>query len=142
MLQGYCELWAGRGDAARATFERIVHATAQSPTLLAGPGREIRSYLALAYAGLGEKEKALEHGRQAVADYKSDAVIGALAERYLAEIEAHVGEVDAAIARVARLLEVPRGIQPADLRLSPFWDPLRQDPRFQALVEHPSAVRY
>jgi hypothetical protein len=55
---------------------------------------------------------------------------------------AELGEVDAAIAAVAYLLQVPGGIYPGDLRYSPFWDPLRNDPRFEALLKNPPPVRY
>ncbi len=76
-----------------------------------------------------------------MAEFKDDAVIRPIAQMYLAQIQAHVGEVDAAIAGVGHLLSVPRGLNPADLRYSPFWDPVRNDPRFQALMENPPAVR-
>jgi len=93
------------------------------------------SYLALTYAGLGEKENALEQARQAVADYENDAIVKPAAEVALAEIQARFGDLDSAIAAIPHLLEVPTGITPADLRFSPFWDPLRDDPRFQKLCE-------
>jgi hypothetical protein len=40
------------------------------------------------------------------------------------------------------LLEVPGGISPGDLRFSPYWDPLRKNPRFEALLKNPPPVRY
>jgi hypothetical protein len=113
----------GAGAAARATYDA-------------------RSMLALAYAGIGDKEKALEQANQAVADYDNDAVNKTVAETYRAQIQARFGETDAAIAAVSHLLQVPGGIHPGDLRYSPFWDALRKDSRFEALVKNPPPVRY
>jgi hypothetical protein len=47
-----------------------------------------------------------------------------------------------AMAALPHLLEVPGGIRPGNLRFSPYWDPLRKDPRFQALLKNPPPVRY
>jgi hypothetical protein len=91
--------------------------------------------LALSYAGLGEKEKALAQAREAVTNYQDDAIDKPQAEIVLAQVEAHVGQIDAAIAALPHLLEVPNGLTPGLLRLDPYWDPLRKDPRFQKLVE-------
>ena len=44
-----------------------------------------------------------------------------------------VRDIDSAIAALPHLLEVPNGETPGDLRVSPTWDPLRNDPRFQKL---------
>ncbi len=90
--------------------------------------------LALAYAGLGEKEKALKQAKRAVEDYDGDAVNQPWAETALAQIQAHFGDHDAAIAALPHLLEVPAGITIANLKFDPFWDPLRKDPRFQKLI--------
>jgi serine/threonine-protein kinase len=51
-----------------------------------------------------------------------------------------VGEVERALTRIERLLVTPYGAFPltqAMLRLDPVWDPLRQHPRFKAIVEGP-----
>ena len=53
----------------------------------------------------------------------------------LAQVEAQVGDIDAAIAALPHLLEVPAGLTPGLLRIDPYWDPLRKDPRFQKLCE-------
>src|SRR5207248_7799185 len=90
--------------------------------------------LALAYAGLGEKEKALEQAQRAVKDYDMDAVNKPSAETALAQIQAHFGDFDAAIGALPHLLKVPAGLTIANLKLDPFWDPLRKDPRFQKLA--------
>ena len=43
------------------------------------------------------------------------------------------------IDALPHLLEVPGGIHPGELRYSPYWDPLRKDPRFEALAEESTA---
>jgi hypothetical protein len=70
-----------------------------------------------------------------VADYDTDAVNKPTAELVLAQIQAHFGDPDSAIAALPHLLAVPAGTTCADLKFNPFWDPLRKDPRFQKLCE-------
>jgi len=132
---GYCQEWAGRNGEARATFMRAVQAIKPSPDSVVPIGaQQLSCELALAYAGLGEKEKALDQARRAVVDYQDDAYAKPFAEQVLAEIEARFGDIDAAIAIIPKLLEVPSGITLGSLRVDPSWDPLRKDPRFQKLV--------
>ncbi len=54
--------------------------------------------------------------------------------RDLARIYTMVGEYDAAIDRLERLLAVPSNTAVPGLRIDPTWDPLRDHPRFQQLV--------
>ena len=96
-----------------------------------------RVYLAWVYAGLGEKEKALEQARHAISDYDGDALVKPFAETSLAIVEAQTGDIDSAIAALPHLLEVPNGETCSDLQLNPLWDPLRKDPRFQKLCVGP-----
>jgi TolB-like protein/Flp pilus assembly protein TadD len=128
---GYCQEWAGRNNEARATFARAIQAIKPAPDYVVSPeSLGLPYFLALAYAGLGEKEKALEQAKRAVSDYANDAVNKPNAEATLAQIQARFGDLDSAIAALPHLLEVPAGIMPADLRYNPLWNPLRQDPRF------------
>jgi hypothetical protein len=53
----------------------------------------------------------------------------------LAEVYAMVGEYDAAIEQLEYLLSIPCLVSPALLRIDPIWAPLRDHPRFQALLE-------
>jgi TolB-like protein/Tfp pilus assembly protein PilF len=133
---GQCQEWLGQHEASRHTFERAVREIKPTPATVVGPDANgTPSVLAQAYAGLNEKEKALQQATQAVKDYNGDAVNQPQAEVSLAQIQARFGEVDAAIAALPHLLEVPAGITVADLKVDPLWDPLRKDPRFQKLSE-------
>jgi tetratricopeptide (TPR) repeat protein len=95
--------------------------------------RKLPCYLAWVYAGLGEKEKALEQARHAITDYDNDALVKPFAEASLAIVEAQTGDIDSAIAALPHLLEVPNGEIGSELQLNPLWDPLRKDARFQKL---------
>jgi serine/threonine protein kinase/Tfp pilus assembly protein PilF len=142
VLQGYCQLWAGQNEDARATFGRVIQEVAPGGVLPNPPILGARLYLATAYAGLADKANALEQARQGVADYDNDGLFKPIAETYRARALAQLGEIDAAIAALPHLLEVPGGVHPGELRFSPYWDPLREDPRFQALLKNPPPVRY
>ncbi len=128
------------GDAARARTE---YETAL-PLLQAevdknqGRGRALQlSLLARAYAGLGRKEDALREASRAVESLRisKDALGGYQLEVNRASVEARVGETDAAIEHIRRLLSIPCPLSPALLRIDPRWAPLRDDPRFQKLAE-------
>jgi serine/threonine-protein kinase len=57
---------------------------------------------------------------------------------WLAQLYARVGENDQAIATLQQVIALPFSgiaISPALLKLDPIWDPLRADPRFDALVK-------
>lgn len=135
---GYCQQWTGRDEDARRSFSRAIEAIKPKPDSPVPPDATgTPNTLALAYAGLGEKEKALEQAKRAVKDYDSDAVNKPWSETTLAQIQARFGDHDAAIAALPHLLEVPAGLTIANLKLDPFWDPLRKDPRFAKLLAEP-----
>ena len=58
---GFCHDWLGQTEEARQLFERVVHETKPTPDTIVKPeANGLPSTLALAYAGLGDKEKALQ----------------------------------------------------------------------------------
>jgi TolB-like protein/Flp pilus assembly protein TadD len=93
--------------------------------------------LGLILAGLGEKELAIAEGKRAVQllPESQDAFDGPKTTVALAEIYALTGESDRALELLERSLSTPNGVTVPVLRLDPIWDPLRSDPRFQALIE-------
>jgi TolB-like protein/class 3 adenylate cyclase/lipopolysaccharide biosynthesis regulator YciM len=92
--------------------------------------------LSLTNAALGKKEIAQAQGKRAVEllPLTEDAINGTLAREYLALTYLWAGEKDLALEQLARVCESPGWINYGDLRLHPFWDPLRGDPRFDKVV--------
>jgi TolB-like protein/Tfp pilus assembly protein PilF len=135
-LLGLCQKFAGKDEEARATFTKAVAAMKPTPdSAVVVDSRELPCYLPWVYAGLGEKEQALEQAHNAIADYDNDAIVKPFAETSLAIVQAQTGDTESAIAALPHLLEVPNGETVGDLRTNPLWDPLRKDPRFQELCQ-------
>jgi TolB-like protein/tRNA A-37 threonylcarbamoyl transferase component Bud32/Flp pilus assembly protein TadD len=88
-------------------------------------------------AALGNKADATREGKRAVElmPVSKSAIEGAMLTHYLAVIYALTGEKDRAFERLAEAAKLPGSqITYGHLRLSPLWDPLRDDPRFEAIV--------
>ena len=88
-------------------------------------------------AALGRKEDALREGRWAaeLLPVTKDALAGAEVLANLAVTYAWAGEKDLAIKLLEELVRIPSPVTYGQLRLHPFWDPLRGDPRFEKIVE-------
>jgi len=92
--------------------------------------------LGLIDAGLRRKEEALREGQRAVEllPVQKDALGGAEIVKYLAIIAAWVDDKDLACEQLAIVINRPSPISYGQLKLLPFWDPLRGDPRFEKIV--------
>jgi tetratricopeptide (TPR) repeat protein len=92
--------------------------------------------LGLIDAALGRKEEALREGRHAVEllPVEKDAVRGPAFIKYLAMIAAWTGDKDLACEQLAIAARPPRTVTYGQLKLLPFWDPLRGDPCFEQIV--------
>jgi len=96
-------------------------------------------YLAEALGALGHREEALLHAGQAleIHSISKDSLDGPCVARCVAESLVIAGDFDAALDQIEILLPIP-GAWTATaslLRLDPVWDPLRDHPRLQALLE-------
>jgi TolB-like protein/Flp pilus assembly protein TadD/predicted Ser/Thr protein kinase len=90
-------------------------------------------------AALGRKEEALREGRRAVEllPVEKDPINGTLMIEYLAMIAAWVGEKDVACEQLATAVRFPTtglDLSYGQLKLMPFWDPLRGEPCFEKIV--------
>ena len=95
------------------------------------------SLLGMIDAGLERKEQAIQEGRRAceLLPVSKDAIDGAALAINLAQIYAWTGEKDRAIEQIATVERVPNTLSYGLLKLHPYWDPLRGDPRFEKIVE-------
>jgi TolB-like protein/Tfp pilus assembly protein PilF len=114
--------------AARAEQEKIIEA---QPNY--GPPLCV---LGLIDAALGRKEEAMGEGRRAVAllPMEKDPINGVAMIKYLAMIAAWVGDNDLACEQLAVAVRPPSRLTYGQLKLLPFWDPLRGDPHFEKIV--------
>jgi len=92
--------------------------------------------LGMADAALGHKDDAIREGRRAVEllPVTKDSIVGALLVEKLALIYAWTGEKDLAFEQLAIAARIPGYLSYGELRLHPYWDPLRGDPRFEKIV--------
>jgi tetratricopeptide (TPR) repeat protein len=96
------------------------------------------------YAFMGRKDDAIREGRRAVElkPESKDAFDGAIMNCYLALIYARVGEKELAFPLIERLLKTPGAVDSVDYSITVNdlkhrweWDPIRNDPRFQKLIQ-------
>jgi eukaryotic-like serine/threonine-protein kinase len=88
-------------------------------------------------AALGNKEDAIREGERAVEllPVSKSALEGPMFIQYLAVIYAWTGDKHRAIEQLTEAAKLPGShVTYGYLRLHPFWDPLRGDPRFEAIV--------
>jgi tetratricopeptide (TPR) repeat protein len=118
-------------EAARAQQEKIVQAQPDY-----GPPLCV---LGLIDAALGRKDLALDEGRRAIAltPVEKDVNNGSRVLQYFAITAAWAGEKELALQQLEAGLRAPVAALVTSyggLKLLPFWDPLRGDPRFEKIV--------
>jgi tetratricopeptide (TPR) repeat protein len=118
-------------EAARAQQQKIVQAQPDY-----GPALCV---LGLIDAALGRKDLALDEGRRAIAlmPVEKDVTNGSRVLQYFAITAAWAGDKELALQQLEAGLRAPVAslmLSYGALKLFPFWDPLRGDPRFEKIV--------
>jgi TolB-like protein/Tfp pilus assembly protein PilF len=123
-------------DGARAAFLKskglLEERLKQSPD-----DENLHVWLAKVLAWLGEKDAARNEAQRAteLRPESKDAFGGPEITEGVAQVHAILGDNGRAIEILDGLLSRPSAITVQGLKVNPIWDPLRSDPRFQALVQ-------
>ena len=144
-MEGCIALAQGDKTTAQKFFEAA--RPAMEAESIAHPENALRhARLGLLFAYMGREENALREGRRAVElnPAGSDAYEGPEQVCNLALIHARLGHADRALELIRSQLRQPGGVffyessmSLWELRLRWQWDPLRSDPRFQAMLAAP-----
>jgi TolB-like protein/class 3 adenylate cyclase/Tfp pilus assembly protein PilF len=133
--EGVVARWQGDSAKAQAAFiaarSEVEKLLAQQPDFAAAI-----SLLGVIDAGLGRKEQALQEGRRAceLLPTSKDAISGMALAINLAQIYTWTSEKDRAIEQIAAVERIPNTLSYGLLKLHPYWDSLRGDPRFEKIV--------
>jgi TolB-like protein/class 3 adenylate cyclase/Flp pilus assembly protein TadD len=133
--EGVVARWRGDSAKAQAAFtaarSEVAKTVEKQPDFAAAV-----SLLGMIDAGLGRKEEALREGLRAceLLPISKDAIAGTDLAINLAQIYAWTGDKDRAIEQIAAVERVPNEISYGRLKLHPYWDSLRGDPRFEKIV--------
>jgi TolB-like protein/Tfp pilus assembly protein PilF len=135
---------SGDTVAARATLS-IVRDTAEAGLREQPDNVRSLGLLSLAFAGLGERDKALQAIEKKISLQSNDARVQPSSQETKARILARFGDKDGALAILSHLLEISYEgglfgppLTPTLLKLDPDWDNLRGDPRFEKLCQEPT----
>ncbi len=135
LLSGFARQRSGDEVGAAAAFDS---ARVELEALLASSPEEsrYRSSLGLALAGLGRSEDAIREGREGLRlmPPEKEAWRGGYRVIDLARIYSMTGRADEAMDELEYVMSIPADLSAWELRLDPMWDPLRGDPRFEALI--------
>ena len=134
----------GSATEAADTYREVQGRTWVLSTPQANRNVEAAWHVALAWAdaGLGQRDESIAEAQRATAliPESADTLEGPVWQGYLAKTYAMNGDVDHALPLIEHLLQSEISlISPAVLQLDPAWDPIRDDPRFQALLKAPPA---
>jgi len=130
-------LYRLRGDRTRAAiFADSARLAYEEQSRAAPEDGQRHALLGLALAYLGRKADAVREGRRGVAlmPISRDGYLGPYIQLQLVRIHLLTGEPPQALDRLEPLLRVPFYLSPGWLRIDPTFDPLRDQPRFRALV--------
>src|SRR5438132_2527368 len=142
MPRSFCEglVARARGDVPGAeTAFATAHAEMEKVVREQPDYAQALCVLGMINAALGRKEDAIREGRRAVEflPVTKDMMAGGVVLANLAIIYAWTGEKDLALTQLATAIRFPSSnfLSYGQLKLHPYWGPLRGDPRFEKLLE-------
>jgi hypothetical protein len=111
--------------------EQLNQAVEKSPD-----NANLLSVLAVVDALLCNKAAAVSEAKRAVEilPISKDALDGPAVMTNLAVVYAWTDEFDLVFETLVSLTKIPSGLNYGQLKLDPYWDPLRKDPRFDKLL--------
>ena len=136
LLAAYAHERLGETDMAAAAYE-TAKGLLEAEVLESPEDPRLHSSLGIVYGALGRKEEAIHEGIRAT-ELLTRSMDGFYYLPYvvdLAHIYTIVGDDEAALDQIEYLLTNPSWISAPWLEMDPRWDPLRDHPRFQALLE-------
>ncbi len=97
----------------------------------------------ITHAALGDHDPAIKAGRRAMEllPVSKDARYGLVCEVDMARIYTMLGESDLALDQLDRLLTIQSWISVARIEINPLWDSLREDPRFEEMLQRHAPTR-
>jgi serine/threonine-protein kinase len=127
----------GRDEQALVHYDSARVVIESNPIPVEGPSAFLRSHHSLAYVGLGLNDEATRIASNALRalPVSDDAVVGPQVAWVAAVVFVRAGEYDQSLDLLEQLLNIPSQLSPGMLRVDPVWDPLRDHPRFQRLLE-------
>jgi TolB-like protein/Tfp pilus assembly protein PilF len=136
LLRGQVYRLAGQPDLARRSFDDA-RVELEKKVIQKPDDHRHRGSLGIAYAGLGRREEAVREAKRGcdLMPASKDALRAINRVEDLAVVYTMVGNSSDAIATLDDLLARCGWFSVSVLRLDPTWDPLRSDPRFQALLK-------
>ncbi|MDI1335239.1 MAG: TIR domain-containing protein [Lacunisphaera sp.] len=128
--------WAkgDRGAAARWADEAIYYFSQMKPNARQAPWVKIR--LAAARALAGRTAEGVAEARAALATMLArDRYDGASVREAFGVVLIIAGQRDEAIACLSEMMKEPGAFSPNSLRIDPFWSRLKDDPRFEEILQ-------
>jgi len=136
LYAGWAHQLSGEHAAARVAFD-VARVNLDSAVKGLADDWRVHAARGFAVAGLGSLDQAVGEADwlQQSKVYREDAHFGTMAAEARAQILAQAGHADGALDEIERLLAGPSWLSVHTLRLDPRWDPIRNHPRFQALLK-------